>query len=122
MLVLPILAACNPNPPSVIDYDDLPPEGDAARGEQIFNEQINAQPACSSCHADNNNASPDLTGFGERAEDRVAEQESREYAFYSIVEPGRYIVDDFGNAMPNQYDDKLTPQDIADLIAYLLSL
>jgi hypothetical protein len=67
-------------------------------------------------------ASPDLAGFADRAGEQVEGQDAREYAFYSITEPGRYVVEDFGNVMYDQYDEKLTPQQIADLIAYLLTL
>jgi mono/diheme cytochrome c family protein len=122
LLLLFALSACNANPPSTIAFDALPETGDAARGADLFNQPIDRAPPCSACHIEGNAASPDLSGFGERAASRVAGESAREYAFYSITEPGRFIVEGFGNAMYNTYDEKLSAQDIADLIAYLLKL
>ena len=121
-ILLLLLTACNPNPPSVLYYENLPAGGDVARGEELFNTAINSAPPCSACHIPNSPASPDLAGLAERAASRVEGQEAQEYIFYSIVEPARYIVDGYGNVMWNQYDESLSAQDIADLISYLLSL
>lgn len=116
------VVGCGNNPPSVIPYEDIPAEGDPVRGEQLFHEQIGIAPTCESCHNENSNASPDLTGYSEVAGTRVEDESAHEYTFYAIAEPGRFIVEGYGNAMYNQYDDNYEPQDIADLIAYLLSL
>jgi mono/diheme cytochrome c family protein len=117
-----VLVACSQNTSSKITFNDLPATGDAARGQEIFQSEHQGLPACNSCHKDVDEGTPTLIGLGSRADKRVAGMSAREYAFWSIVEPGRHLVPDFGNAMPNQYDDKLKPQDIADLIAYILSL
>lgn len=122
LIMLFLLTACNPNPPSVISYEDVPLDGDSAHGEELFNSAIKSAPPCSSCHIPDSPASPDLAGLSERAGSRVEDMDAREYIFYSIVEPARFIVEDYGNVMWNRYDESLSPQDIADLIAYLLSL
>lgn len=123
LLILLALVGCSPNPPSVIPYSAIPTTGDVARGEALFNETISLAPACSSCHTGQENAaSPDLAGFGAIAGTRVEGESAHEYAFYSIAEPGRFLVEGYGNAMYNLYDEKLTPEQLADLIAYILSL
>lgn len=122
MMLMLAVAACSPNPPSTIAYDALPAEGDIARGQQLFNLLPNQAPPCWACHNETATASPDLTGYSDLAATRVEGESAREHTFYSITEPGRFLVEGYGNAMYNQYDEKLTPQDIADLIAYLLSL
>jgi hypothetical protein len=38
----------------------------------------------------------------------------------SVVQPAAYIVSGFGNVMFNQYAQRLSAQQIADLVAYLL--
>lgn len=119
LCLLVILTACDNNPESSIAFDDLPDNGDVVRGEDLFNS--GASPACIGCHTEGSSASPDLDGFAERAGSEVDGESAREYAFYSITEPGRHVVSGFGNAMPNEYDDDLSAQDIADLIAYLLT-
>lgn len=122
LIILFLATACNPNPPSVISYEDLPATGDAAHGEELFNSAVGSAPPCSSCHVPNSPASPDLAGLSDRAGSRVDGMDAREYLFYSIVEPGRYVVAGYGNVMWNKYDESLSPQDIADLIAYLMTL
>lgn len=122
LLILLLVAGCNANPASSIPYVDIPADGDAAYGEQLFNQQNGIAPACSSCHNANANAVPDLTGYGAIAGTRVEGESAREYTFYAIAEPGRFVVEGYGNAMYNKYDEALSPQDIADLIAYLLGL
>ena len=120
VLMLLMLAACDNEPESVIAYADLPATGDAARGETLYHQLSN--PLCSSCHVDDIAAAPALDTYTvELAESRVADMDAREYTFYSIVEPWRFIPDNYGDAMPNRYDDELSPQDIADLIEYMLS-
>ncbi|MDQ7035835.1 MAG: cytochrome c [Anaerolineae bacterium] len=117
-----VLTACNPNPPSVINYADVPREGDVAQGEILFTSGKNSAPPCILCHIPESPASPDLAGFAERADSQVEGQSAHEYAFYSITEPAQFIAEGYGNAMYNQYDEIFTPQEIADLIAYLLTL
>lgn len=119
MVFLFVLVGCTGDATSSIAFADIPAEGDAIRGEELYN---TVSPSCSSCHIAGANASPDLAGFGDIAATRVDGESAREYTFYAITEPGRHVVEGYGNAMPNQYDEDLTPQDIADLIAYLLSL
>jgi mono/diheme cytochrome c family protein len=121
LALLLFLAACTATSSSSIQYSDIPETGDAVHGEELFNSSVNLAPPCIGCHIPANTASPSLDGFGTTAGSRVEGQSAREYAFYSIVEPDRHIVEGFGNAMYNQYDEKLTAQDIADLIAYVLS-
>lgn len=121
-LLLGVMIGCTTNPPSVMPYADVPLEGDIARGEVIFHQESGIMPSCVSCHDGESPASPDLTGYGAVAGERVEGENAHEYTFYSIAEPGRYILEGYGNAMYNQYDENYTPQEMADLIAYLLSL
>jgi cytochrome c553 len=123
MIATLLIAGCAPNVETVIPYADIPAAGDAERGAQLFNQSINTAPACSSCHLEEpDGASPVLAGYSQIAGERVEGEDAREYTFYSIAEPARYVVEGFGNVMYDQYDEKLTPQQIADLMAYLLTL
>ena len=116
------LAACNANPASSVSEQDIPETGDAERGAVLFSEGKNGTASCAVCHNETGVASPNLTGYSAVAGSRVDGESAYEYTLHSIIEPGRFIVDGYGNAMPNQYDEVFTPQEIADLIAYLLSL
>ncbi len=115
-------AACSP-PRADIKFGDLP-AGDAARGAKLFTESINGATPCSDCHRTDaiQQTGPGLGGFGARAGGRVSGESAEEYAFHSIVEPWRYVVRGFSNVMYNDFADRASPQDIADLIAYLLTL
>lgn len=117
-----LLVACAGNPASKIPFTDLPAEGDAERGKTLYARENEGTPACTSCHVEEDKGAPSLIGYSTRADQRVEGMSAREYSFWSITEPGRHLVPNFGNAMPNQYDDKLSPQDIADMIAYILTL
>lgn len=117
--VLLLLSACGGEPESTVALAEIPTEGDPVRGEEVFNELSN--PACSGCHVAGAAGAPSLEGYADVAGERVEGQSAREYTFYSIVEPGRYVVEGYGNAMPNTYDERLSVQDIADLIAYMLN-
>lgn len=115
------LAACNSS--SLPTIQDLP-EGDAARGEILFHEGINGAPACSSCHHTNSETlvGPGLQGVSERASTRVEGLSAKEYILTSILQPANFVVSGFSNLMYTGYHSKLSSQNLADLIAYLLTL
>lgn len=121
-LIMIAIAACQPDPPS-ISMDDLP-EGDAGSGEKLFIQSINDTPACVTCHVltDVNQVGPGLAGYGAIAGERVGGQSAFEYTYESVVQPSKHIVQGFSNVMYSDYDEKLEDADVADLIAYLLSL
>lgn len=120
-LVLLVLAACAPNTATPIE--DLPP-GDAARGAQLFTQSVNGAPACSTCHTLNGDTlvGPSLQGYSAAASTRIEGNSAEAYTYTSIVQPAAHVVSGFPNAMYNQYTRHLTLQEIADLIAYLLTL
>lgn len=114
--------ACQPEELE-ISVDDLPP-GDAANGAALFEARIDGAPSCASCHAIDGSprSGPSLAGYGAAAGDHVDDQDAVTYTFYSILRPTKHITQGYSNVMPDDYDDKLSQQQIADLIAYLLTL
>jgi mono/diheme cytochrome c family protein len=121
-LTLLALTACS-SPPPPTSSEELPP-GNASRGEALFSQAINGAPPCSTCHTINGDrlVGPSLQGYSDAAPTRVAGVSAGDYTLTSIVQPAAYLVSGFGNIMYNQYTQKLTSQQIADLIAYLLTL
>ena len=99
------------------------PEGDVARGADLFNAGVSGSPTCVSCHMipEETRLGPCLLGFGAIAGTRVEGQTDEEYAYQSIIRPADHVVDGFGNLMYTEYQTKLSEQEISDLIAYLLS-
>jgi hypothetical protein len=78
-----------------------------------------------SCHAvgpEPSKAGPSLQDYSTLASQRVKQQTAEDYTFYSILRPSEHIVQGYSNVMPSDYAQKLSRQEIADLIAYLLSL
>ncbi|MCI0711338.1 MAG: c-type cytochrome [Chloroflexi bacterium] len=100
------------------------PEGDPSRGETLFSQYIDGAPVCSACHTIDGSTlvGPSLQDYGETASTRKPDTSAEDYTYTSIVRPGAFVVDGFPNAMYSQYRQRLTDRQIADLIAYLLSL
>lgn len=112
--------------------------GDATNGQAIFVASYavgGAQWMCSTCHSvDASQArliGPGLWGLYERADERAAESgdtDGVQYVLNSILHPNDYIVpaDAVGpypeGLMPANYSEVLSDQDLADLVAYLLTL
>ena len=116
-----LLASCSTADTS--NYRSLPP-GDASRGVQLFQQSVNGAPPCASCHSLDGSVTvgPSLKGISTRAGTRITGMNTTNYIYQSITRPAAYIVSGYNNLMYNQFDQKLTPQQIADLIAYLLTL
>ncbi len=121
VILLFLLTACGgaANDPAAT----LPP-GDASRGAQLFTQSINGAPPCSTCHSLDGSAlvGPSMQGYAERVASHAQGKSPEDYTRTSIVSPAAYIVDGYSNLMFGQYAQKLSPQQISDLIAYLLTL
>lgn len=116
------LAACSQGEPQT-SFEDLP-AGDAQRGADLFANGADDAPACITCHTldGNNQAGPSVQGYASRAGSRVEGQSAEEYTYRSIVRVSAHVVSGYSNVMPNDYEEKLSAQQLADLVAYLLTL
>ena len=117
-----LFAACSAAPE--MSFADLP-SGDAGRGAALFAEGAGGAPACATCHTLDGTtlAGPSLQNYASIAPVADAGAPSLEdYTYTSIVQPSAHVVTGFGNTMYNQYERQLSPQQVADLIAYLLTL
>jgi mono/diheme cytochrome c family protein len=128
----------------VVDFDEAGsdvtqelPAGDAARGEQLFAQQVKqasgSNASCRACHSlvpGETLTGPSLAGVATRAETRVAGETAEQYIRQSIQQPNAFIVPDDPkfkqangkSAMPDGLGNLMSDQDLADLIAYLLTL
>ncbi|MGJ3238669.1 MAG: c-type cytochrome [Anaerolineae bacterium] len=100
------------------------PQGNAQRGEALFVESINTTPSCSSCHAltEQSILGPGLAGYQHVAGERVEGLSADAYTYQAIVRPASHLVEGYGNLMYTEYGSRLSDQELADLIAYLLTL
>lgn len=108
-----MLASCSPEPPATEPV---------ARGRQLYG-QLN----CASCHQASiwngfRAVGPPLDHIGTVAATRQPGVPAGEYLRRSITMPGAYVVPGYPDSMPRGLADRLSPQDLDALVAYLLSL
>ena len=105
------------------------PEGESGRGELTAVSQ-----GCAGCHISNAigpvwAATSQIPGLGDRAVQRFTEADytgsatsAQQYLLESIVLSNAHIVAGYNaNIMPQNYGDILTAEQVADLIAYMLT-
>lgn len=122
-----ILAGCKKdNASPAFELDDIPSDGNADNGQQIFRIGDGGAVACSTCHSiesgEDRSTGPSLGGIASRAGSRVENENAEEYILNSIIAPGKSIVDGYSNTMPSSYAENLSHQQIADVIAFLMTL
>jgi mono/diheme cytochrome c family protein len=111
--------------PASVGQENTRPHRDPARGAALFKEGVGGQPACLTCHSltDQRIVGPGLGGIAARAGQRVRGKTADQYLRESILDPSAYIVPDYpGGVMPSSAVQVLTPQQVDDLVAYLLTL
>ncbi len=115
------------------------PTGDAARGADLFAQKVKlasgAPAPCTACHSltpGEVKTGPSLAGVASRAGSREPGKTAADYIRESIQQPSAFIVSDDPahnfkgpngkSLMPDVLANQMSPQDLADLIAYLLTL
>ena len=91
---------------------------DADIGAGLINEY-----ECYTCHVlGDGSQSPLFDGIGNFAGERRPPLSAEQYLYEAIVFPGVFIVEDYSDSMPNNYDERLSQQEVGHMIAYLLTL
>lgn len=106
------------------------PEGDASAGSSLAEDL-----GCVGCHVLSTTGPPWMgsdgqPGVGTRAASRIEQDNytgdattAQEYLIESIVLTNAHVVEGYDSGlMPSNYSERMTEQDVADLVAYLLSL
>jgi cytochrome c551/c552 len=108
--------------------DGLPAElaAQLATADPDNGEQLTVVYGCIACHslqAGQTTVGPSWHNLGAVAATRVEGQSAEAYLYFSIVDPNAHLVEGFqAGLMPATYQDMLTAEQIADIIAYLLTL
>jgi len=108
--------------PAVIEaeYAALP-AGNAETGKQLFSGR-----GCVACHSLEEGVrvvGPSLAGLATRAATAEPDLSAAVYLYKSITRPNATVTEGFAaGLMPQNFKDTLEPQDLADLIAYMLTL
>lgn len=109
----------SPSPGSIRSAFEALPAGEAARGAQVF-----SAAGCHGCHMDKP-VGPSFIGqpsLGSAAATRREGYSAELYLFESIIQPRAYIVQGYGaDLMPQNFSKTLSAQDLADLVAYLMT-
>jgi hypothetical protein len=104
--------------------------GDPLNGQLIYNgvepAADGSQLGCVGCHSDQDSApltEGTWTRWDEihRLEPDLADLTFTEYMVQAIIRPRDHLVAGYGEVMPDNYGDRLSFQNLADLIAYLES-
>jgi cytochrome c len=107
--------------------------GNPERGQALFNAPVESsrgeiQP-CSACHAivegqkSRTGLGTNFHDLGARAGGMVQGQSAEQYLRTAIVDPDAYLAGNFQDGlMSREYGKFLTPQQIEDLVAYMLTL
>jgi len=102
------------------EFDALPP-GDAAAGQLVF-QGAGGCTACHSLEAGVAGVGPSQNGISQRAATTKPDYSAHAYIYESIVNPNAYVVTGFQQGiMPQTFRQTLTPQQIADVIAFLMT-
>lgn len=104
--------------------------GDPLNGQLLYNNEAEAadgsELGCIGCHEDDDSTGPMTAGTWTRwdeihsLEPRFEGYDFERYTVESIVLPWDYTVEGYAeNIMPNNFGDRLSYQDLADIVAYL---
>jgi hypothetical protein len=104
------------------------PHGDAVRGKVLYDGASRPYLGCFQCH-EYSNITPRMRDLSQRVrQERLIAPENvsetvPEYFAESIIHPARYVVPGYpADLMPGNYGQRLSMQDIQDLVAYLMTL
>jgi cytochrome c551/c552 len=98
------------------ELDAVLANGNPANGETLLTTY-----GCIACHRSTTNIAPSFEGIAERAAEEQPPLTAAQYIHESIINPNAFVVEGYPPAMPPNYADRLSDQELADIIAYLLS-
>lgn len=86
-------------------------------------EALVQQYGCTVCHREGaaNGIAPSWVGIAGRAAMRRPPMPADAYLYESIINPSAYVVDGYADLMPQNFAERLSDQDLGDIIAYLLT-
>lgn len=117
-------------PESVDDFLTEFPDGDGSRGEELF---LRSSYICTSCHGNPDGSipavvGPDLSEIADVGATRVEGHSAAQYVYESILDPTAFTAPECPNGpcpeagMPDIFTASMgaSPQDLADILSYLL--
>lgn len=94
----------------------------SGRGDPANGEALTVTYGCAACHVAGvaNGIAPPFIGVADVAATRNPSLSAAEYLYQSIVHPTAYLVEGYANSMPQDFAARMSEQDLADVLAYLL--
>lgn len=82
-----------------------------------------AKYGCAACHRVGaaNGIAPSWEGIAARAAERRPPMTAAAYLYESIIHPEAYVVDGYPNSMVPNFGNRVSDQELADMLAYLLT-
>jgi cytochrome c551/c552 len=91
--------------------------GKATDGQLVIN-----QYGCHVCHTVQvAGVGPSWVGIAARAATRRPPMSAADYLYESIIDPSAYLVPGYQNLMPADFAQRMSDQELADVLAYLLT-
>lgn len=92
-------------------------QADTAQGETLVNETYE----CFACHVSAaGRTAPPYSEISEHAQ-AAGYDDVAQYIYLSIVYPAQHVVEGYAAAMPQNYGARMSDEELADAIAYLLT-
>ncbi|MCY3834533.1 MAG: cytochrome c [Chloroflexi bacterium] len=97
--------------------------GSAVSGEMLYDQEF----GCTDCHRDGASAPDTIGTFARVTSERLTLPQFAGYSFEqyiveSVTRPGDYVVDGYSSGlMPTNFGLRMTDQQLADIVAYLLT-
>lgn len=76
---------------------------------------------CTACHRAPSTIGPAFDGVAERAATRRPPMPADAYIYESIIHPSVYVVEGYQDVMLRDIGDRISDQELADILAYLLT-
>jgi len=92
------------------------------RGEALFYDSVIGCYLCHSIGGSGGSRGPDLSGIGDIEPARRPDMSIEDFIRQSITDPAASIAPDFPPIMPANFGDRLTEQQLTDLVAFMKSL
>ena len=95
-----------------------------ANADPVRGEALISQLECAACHiaASSVGVAPSFDGVATRAETRRPPLTAAEYIYESITHPTAFVVSGFSGSMPQNFAERLSDEQLGDIMAYLLTL
>ena len=125
LLIAAVISQTSPSGETTVDADSYADEVAAALdgADASIGETLIAESDCATCHlTGDGSTAPFFDGIGSVAAQRRPPLAAEQYLYEAILFPAVHLVEDYTNAMPNNYGERLSPPALGHMVAYLLTL